>query len=132
MISGVAQTALVVRDLERAVAFYRDTLGIKLLFEVPSAAFFDCGGVRLMLAVPDPAHPALDHAPSILYFRVDDIRGACERLEAHGVRLEGEAHVVGQLENRDVWLAHFYDMENNLHALTSEVARPPSTVRDNH
>ena len=44
-------------------------------------------------------------------------------LKARGVRLEGEVHVVGRFENRDVWLAHFYDMEGNLHALTSEVPR---------
>jgi catechol 2,3-dioxygenase-like lactoylglutathione lyase family enzyme len=123
VIAGIAQIALVVHDLRRAVTFYRDALGIKLLFEVPGAAFFDCGGVRLMLALPDVAHPELNHAPSILYFRVDDIRDACKALQAKGVQLEGEAHVVGQLENRDVWLAHFYDMEGNLHALTSEVTR---------
>ena len=128
MLSGIAQIAVVVHDLGKAVAFYRDALGLDLLFEVPSAAFFDCGGVRIMLASPDAAHPELDHAPSILYFRVDDIRSACETLEARGVRLEGEAHVVGQFQNRDVWLAHFYDMENNLHALTSEVARGPSAA----
>jgi catechol 2,3-dioxygenase-like lactoylglutathione lyase family enzyme len=132
MISGVAQIALVVHDLKQAVAFYRDALGMTLLFEVPSAAFFDGGGVRVMLALPDAAHPELDHAPSILYFRVGDIRGACETLRARGVRLEGEAHVVGQFQNRDVWLAHFYDMENNLHALTSEVARGPSAASDIH
>jgi catechol 2,3-dioxygenase-like lactoylglutathione lyase family enzyme len=123
VIDGIAQIAVVVHDLKQAVAFYRDTLGIRLLFEVPSAAFFDCGGVRVMLALPEAAHPELDHAPSILYFRVDDIVGTCKTLQARGVRLEGEPHVVGQLERRDVWLAHFYDMENNLHALTSEAPR---------
>ena len=127
MIDGVAQVAVVVHDLPRAVGFYREALGVKLLFEVPSAAFFDCGGTRVMLALPDPGHPELDHPPSILYFRVDDIAGTCKTLQARGVRLEGEPHVVGQLGNRDVWLAHFYDMENNLHALTSDVARGPST-----
>ena len=132
MIAGVAQIAVVVHDLGKALAFYRDALGLKLLFEVPSAAFFDCGGVWVMLAVPEPAHPELDHAPSILYFRVDDIVGACATLQARGVRLEGEPHVVGQFENRDGWLAHFYDMENNLHALTSQVARGPSAAIDIH
>jgi len=123
MISGISQIAVVVHDLPKAVAFYRDALGLTLLFEVPSAAFFDCGGVRVMLALPDAGHPELDHASSIIYFRVDDVAGACRTLEARGVRLEGSAHVVGQFRNRDVWLAHFYDMENNLHALTSEVER---------
>lgn len=123
MITGVAQVALVVHDLGKAVAFYRDTLGLTLLFQVPTAAFFDCGGTRLMLALPDAAHPELDHPPSLVYFRVADIAAACETLEARGAKLEGEPHVVGQLQNRDVWLAHFHDMEGNLHALTSEVPR---------
>lgn len=123
MISGVAQVAMVVHDLARAVAFYRDVLGIKVLFQVPSAAFFDCGGVRLMLALPDAGHPELDHPPSILYFRVDDIVATWRALAERGVKLEGEPHVVGQFEGRDVWLAHFYDVEGNLQALTSEVPR---------
>ena len=123
MITGVAQIAVVVRDLGKAVAFYRDTLGLTLLFQVPSVAFLDCGGTRVMLALPDAAHPELDHPPSILYFRVADIGAACRTLVARGAKLEGEPHVVGQVEGRDVWLAHFYDMEGNLHALTSEVPR---------
>jgi len=123
VINGVAQVAMVVHDLAKAVAFYRDVLGIKLLFQVPSAAFFDCGGVRLMLALPDAGHPELDHPPSILYYRVDDVAATCRTLAAQGVRLEGEPHVVGQFEGKDVWLGHFYDMEGNLQALTSETPR---------
>ncbi len=123
MIAGVAQIAVVVHDLGKAVAFYRDVLGLTLLFQVPRAAFFETGGTRVMLALPEPAHPELDHPPSILYFKVDDIVATCAALQARGARLEGEPHVVGQLGNRDVWLAHFYDMENNLHALTSETPR---------
>ena len=94
-----------------------------MLFEVPTAAFFDCAGVRLMLALPEAAHPELNHAPSILYFSVDDIQAAAATLRQRGVRLEGEPHVVGQLGDKDVWLGHFYDMENNLHALTCETRR---------
>ena len=121
MITGVAQVALVVHDLARAVAFYRDTLGLKLLFQVPSAAFFDCGGVRVMLSLPEASHPELDHPPSIIYYRVDDVVATCRTLASRGVKLEGEPHVVGQFEGKDVWLGHFYDMEDNLHAVTAEV-----------
>ena len=123
MISGVAQVAIVVHDLARAVEFYRDTLGLPLLFQVPGTAFFECGGMRLMVALPDAAHPELDHPPSILYFRVADIAAAWAALRERGAKLEGEPHVVGRFENRDVWLAHFRDTEGNLHALTSEVAQ---------
>lgn len=122
-VAGIAQIAVVVHDLKKAVAFYRDTLGLKLLFEVPTSAFFECGGVRVMLALPEAQHPELDHAPSIIYYRVDDIVAAATALKAKGVKLEGEPHVVGQMGDKDIWIGHFYDPENNLHALTSETKR---------
>jgi methylmalonyl-CoA/ethylmalonyl-CoA epimerase len=123
MITGIAQINVVVKDLRKAVAFYRDTLGLKLLFEVPSAAFFACGAVRVMLALPEPQHPELNHAPSIIYYQVDDIRATHAALRSRGVKMEGEPHVVGQLGDKDVWLAHFYDPDGNLHALTAEQQR---------
>jgi methylmalonyl-CoA/ethylmalonyl-CoA epimerase len=123
MIAGIAQVAVVVHDMQKAIAFYRDALGLTLLFDVPSAAFLDCGGVRLMLALPEAAHPELNHPPSILYFKVDDIQGASATLKQRGVRLEGEPHAVGKMGETEVWIAHFYDQENNLHALTSEIRR---------
>ncbi|MGH8285519.1 MAG: VOC family protein [Steroidobacteraceae bacterium] len=49
-IGKLSQVAINVKDLPRAVAFYRDVLGLKFLFEAPpQMVFFDCGGVRLML-----------------------------------------------------------------------------------
>ena len=122
-VTGVAQIAVVVHDLKGAVAFYRDKLGLKLLFEVPSAAFFDCGGVRLMLALPEADHRELDHPPSIIYFKVGDIQATYQALKDRGVTMEGGPHVVGKLQDSDVWIAHFYDHEHNLHALSSEVRR---------
>ncbi len=49
----IGQIAVTVGDVPRAIAFYRDTLGIKLLFEVSNLGFFDCGGVRLMLSAAE-------------------------------------------------------------------------------
>jgi methylmalonyl-CoA/ethylmalonyl-CoA epimerase len=50
----IGQIAIPVGDLDRAVQFYGDVLGLRLLFRVPPAlAFFDCGGVRLMLSPPE-------------------------------------------------------------------------------
>jgi len=48
-LSQIGQIATTVTDLARAIAFYRDSLGLPFLFEVPNMAFFDCGGIRLML-----------------------------------------------------------------------------------
>src|SRR5438132_12825495 len=71
-ISRIGQIAINVRDLDRATAFYRDTLGLPFLFSAGKLTFFDCGGVRLMLSRPE--RPDLDHPSSILYFVVPDIR----------------------------------------------------------
>ena len=73
------------RDLDRGVQFYRDTLGLPLLFTAPPGlAFFDCGGVRLMLDVPGDKE--FDHPGSILYFAVDDIhdshRSSCRAVSS--------------------------------------------------
>ena len=117
----IGQVHVGVADLERAIAFYRDTLGVRFLFQVPGMAFFDCDGVRLMLGVAEkPDQPR--HA-SILYFRVDDIQNAYAALRAGGVRLEGEPHLVARLERHDLWLAFFRDSEDNVMALMSEVER---------
>src|SRR5258708_20445319 len=70
-IKNIGQVSIIVHDLQRATAFYRDTLGLPLLFTAPNLAFFDCGGVRLMLGPAET--PELDHPSSILYFRVSDL-----------------------------------------------------------
>lgn len=120
-ITGIGQIAVPVHDLERAVAFYRDTLGLSLLFQVPKMAFFDCGGVRLMLSIPDA--PEFDHPASIIYYRVADIAGAHEALSLRGVRFEAAPHMVADLGTHELWLAFFRDPDDNVLALMSEVAK---------
>ncbi len=118
-IEGLGQIALSVVDARRATAFYRDTLGLRLLFEAPPGlAFFECSGVRLMLTEPEP--PSDQHASSVLYFRVTDLAAAHAALRADGVRFEGEPHVVHRAETYDLWMAFFYDNEGNMHALMEE------------
>jgi methylmalonyl-CoA/ethylmalonyl-CoA epimerase len=121
-ITRIGQIAVNARDFERAVRFYRDTLGLRLLFEVPRMAFFDCGGIRLMLGLA--SEPRFDHAASILYYQVRDIEAAHQALAARGVVFEQPPHVVARLATHDLWLAFFPDPEGNLLALMSEVARP--------
>src|SRR6267378_2453960 len=77
-ILNIGQVSILVQDLERATAFYRDALGLPLLFTAPNLAFFDCGGVRLMLGPAET--PQFDHPSSILYFRVSDLNAAYQRL----------------------------------------------------
>src|SRR3712207_9441117 len=107
-LTEIGQIAINVRDLERAVAFYRDTLGMRFLFQAPGGlAFFDCGGVRLMLGVaekPEFAHPA-----SILYYRVDDIDGAYAALAASGVTFTDEPHLIARMPDYALWMVFLRD-----------------------
>jgi predicted enzyme related to lactoylglutathione lyase len=118
-LSRIGQIAMNARDFDRAVAFYRDTLGIPFLFTAPpKMAFFDCGGVRLLLGVAEDKE--FDHPGSILYFAVDDIKQMHQTLSARGVTFRAEPHMVARLPDREVWIAFFKDTEDNLLALISE------------
>src|SRR4051794_27376806 len=95
-LSTIEQIAVSAQDIERAVDFYRDKLGMKHLFTVPpNLAFFDCDGIRLMLSLP--AKPEFDHASSIIYFNVDDIHAAFATLSERGVRFEEQPAFVANM-----------------------------------
>ena len=118
-LSQIGQISVNVHNLERAAVFYRETLGMKHLFTVPpKMAFFDAGGIRLMLATPE--RPDLDHPSSILYFKVVDIDGAHNFLESRGVHFETKPMLVAPMAMHDLWLAEFRDSENNVLALMCE------------
>jgi len=118
----IGQASINVHDIDRAVAFYRDTLGMRFLFQAgPKMAFFDCGGVRLMLAVPEK--PEFDHPGSIFYFKVGDIQAVAATLQARGVVFEGPPHLLAAMPDHDLWMAFFRDVDGNLQALMSEVPR---------
>src|SRR6266571_7019422 len=118
-ISRVGQIAINAYDVKRAAAFYRDALGLKLLFEAgPGLAFFDCGGVRLMLTRPEK--PEFDHPSSTIYFKVADIRQATATLKSRGARFEDEPHLIAKMPDHDLWMAFFRDGEHNLLGLMSE------------
>jgi len=114
----IHQISIRTKDTARAVAFYRDVLGLKLLFEAPPRlAFFDCGGVRLMLG---PAEPEFDHQGSVIYFGVEDIKAEHARIAAAGATFRSEPHLIARLPDREVWLADFLDSEGNVLAMMSE------------
>jgi methylmalonyl-CoA/ethylmalonyl-CoA epimerase len=114
----IGQISVIVRDIERAVAFYRDTLGLRLLFQAPPGlAFFDCGGVRLMLSRPE----GTQSGTSIIYYAVDDIQRAYTALAARGVQFVGQPHVVARMPDHDLWLAECHDSEDNTLALMCEM-----------
>ena len=121
-ISRLGQVQVRAHDVERAAAFYQNVLGLKLLFKAPPGlAFFDCGGVRLMIDRPEK--PESDHPSSILYFAVADINAAHAQMKQSGVRFEDEPHMIARMPDHDLWMTFFRDSEDNLMALMSEVAR---------
>ncbi len=117
--SRIGQILVPVHDVKRAIAFYRDTLGMKFLFEIPNAAFFDCGGVRLMLGVPEK--PEFDHPASIIYYKVGDIQATYELLSSRQIQFEGKPHLVAHMDSYDLWMAFFRDPDSNFLAMMSEV-----------
>jgi len=119
-LSAIGQVSVTVQDLDRAVAFYRDQLGMPFLFQVPNMAFFDCAGVRLMLNIPEGRSE--DIHTSILYYKVDDIQDAYRILKERNVRFVGRPHRIADLEDHELWMAFFQDSETNLLALMAEIS----------
>jgi methylmalonyl-CoA/ethylmalonyl-CoA epimerase len=120
-LSRIGQIAIVVKDVERATAFYRDSLGMRFLFAFPGLAFFDCDGVRIMLSRAEKKE--FDHPSSILYFRVDDIQNACQTLRDRNVSFEDEPHIVARMPDHDLWMCFFRDLDENVFALMAEVSK---------
>ncbi len=116
-ITGIGQIAITIQDLSRAVAFYRDVVGLRLLFEVSGMAFFDIGGIRLMMTKPENADAT--HS-SIIYYRTPDIQAVADGIEAKGVTLEAKPHLVARMPDHELWMAFLRDTEGNLLALMSE------------
>jgi predicted enzyme related to lactoylglutathione lyase len=118
---SIGQISLPVQDLGRATRFYRETLRTPFLFEVPRMAFFDLGGVRLMLGEGEGNQGG---AVSILYFDVDDVGEAHETLVSRGVEFQQGPTLIAEMEDHDLWMAFFRDSEGNQLALMSERPKP--------
>ncbi|HEY7847597.1 MAG TPA: VOC family protein [Candidatus Limnocylindria bacterium] len=117
-LSSIGQVRIAVRDVDRAVAFYRDTLGMPFLFQFPGMAFFDLDGTRLMLVDPESRDFG---GESVIYYRVDDIGQAHAALSERGVHFSDAPHVVHQDDRHELWMCFFNDPDGNVLALMSEV-----------
>ena len=118
--SGIArlgQISLTVSNLENAKKFYRDRVGLTMLFEVPNMAFFDCGGVRIMVTLPEQGK-ALSN--SVFYFVVADIEAAHREMADRGVTFVKEPHLLAKMPDHELWMAFFNDPDENLMALMCE------------
>jgi len=120
---GIGQISVTAHDINRAIRFYRDILGLNFLFEASGMAFFECGGIRLMLSVPESSE--FNHPSSILYFQVDDVEETHGLFSQRGVQFRTGPHCVARLLDREIWMAFFPDSEGNMLALMTEKMHAP-------
>ncbi|MFJ7725186.1 VOC family protein [Neobacillus sp. NPDC097160] len=118
-IQRVGQIGVPVKDIDRAITFYKDVLKLPLLFNTDTMAFFECNGMRLLLSLPEKEQFA--HPSSVIYFNVDAIKAAYQDLIEKGVAFIDEPHVVAKMGQTETWMTFFKDTEDNIHALMSEV-----------
>ncbi len=119
----IKQIAVPVRDVKEAARFYRDTLGLTHLFDAPPAlSFFDCGGVRLMLAGPEAQGKDGDEQHPVLFYDVSDITEAHAKIKSSGATSIEEPHIIARMNGREIWISSVSDGQGNVVSLMSEVA----------
>jgi methylmalonyl-CoA/ethylmalonyl-CoA epimerase len=123
----IGQIEILVQDVDRATAFYRDVLALPHLFSAPPGlSFFRCGEVRLMLARPEGAEP---HRPSsMIYYAVDDVHEAFRTIAEAGAEVAHQPHIIHRTQETELWMAFFHDGEGNTFAVMNErrIGAPPA------
>ncbi len=117
-LSVIGQISVTVQDLDRAVEFYRDQLGMQFLFRVPGMAFFNCSGVRLLLGLSEDE--SSDVNASVIYYKVDDLEGTHDAFRSRGISFDSAPHKIADMPDHELWMAFFRDSEMNLMALMAE------------
>ena len=119
MIQKVGQIGVPVKNLNKAIPFYKDVLGLSLLFNTDSMAFFECNGLRLLLSLPEKEEFA--YSSSVIYFQVENINELYENLVTKEVVFIDKPHIVAKIGQVETWMTFFKDTEGNTLALMSEV-----------
>ncbi|MFC4410892.1 VOC family protein [Chungangia koreensis] len=117
-ITSIGQIAVIAKNTARAVTFYKDVLGLPLLFETNGLAFFQCGETRLLVSKAETEE--FDHPGSVLYFKVEDLEGKVAVMKDRGAEFLDEPHVVGQMGETEIWMTFFKDTEGNTLSLMTE------------
>ncbi|MEX1033587.1 MAG: VOC family protein [Cellvibrionaceae bacterium] len=119
-IQSIGQIAIAVSDIQKATEFYRDILGLPLLLEAPPGlAFFDCGGVRLMVTTRQGSEE--DHNTSVVYYKVADIEVTTEALKQRGVSFVREPQMTAKMEDHELWIGFLRDPDETLIGIMAEV-----------
>ena len=119
-IQSIGQIAVAVSDITCATEFYRDVLGLEFLFDAPPGlAFFNCGGVRLMLTILQGEES--DHNTSVIYYKVHDIEAATSALKAKSINFIHEAQLVAKMPDHELWMGFIRDPDQNLIGIMAEL-----------
>jgi methylmalonyl-CoA/ethylmalonyl-CoA epimerase len=121
------QVAVPVKDVARAVAFYRSLLDDEpiAVFDPPGLAFFRLGETRLLLDAA-AGEEADNLGAGLIYLGVPNVAEAVETLRGEGVEIQGEPHIIfddaegtfgeaGEVE----WMAFIKDPDGNMIGLAS-------------
>jgi catechol 2,3-dioxygenase-like lactoylglutathione lyase family enzyme len=128
-LGAIGQIAQVVSDVSRSAQWYGDVLGLPHLYTYGDLAFFDCAGTRLMLTRPEADTPY--GAPSVLYFRVDDIQAGYDELRSRGVEFVDAPHMIFRHPSgTEEWMVFFTDPDGHLLALMAQVPAAGPTRPD--
>jgi catechol 2,3-dioxygenase-like lactoylglutathione lyase family enzyme len=107
-LSEIRQIAVTVGNVDAALRFYRDVLGLDFLFSAgPDLAFLDAGGIRIMLSTPQGAGAV--GANSILYFKVTDIVATHAALVERGATNERAPQLAAKLPEHELWTGFLRD-----------------------
>lgn len=118
-LSIIGQIAITVDDVETALTFYRDVLGLEFLFSpAPTLAFLNAGGVRIMLTTPQGAGEAGHN--SILYYKVDGIEATYDAIVERGATVEREPQLAAKMSDHELWIGFLRDPEGNLVGIMEE------------
>ena len=120
-LNRIGQIAVAVHDVDRAEAFYQDTLGLRKLYRFGDLTFFDCAGVRLLLE--KAAHPENAVHGGTIYFACADIALAVRELRRRGVVFTSPPHRIAEMDDHDLWMAFFEDPDGNSLALMHEAPK---------
>jgi catechol 2,3-dioxygenase-like lactoylglutathione lyase family enzyme len=119
-ILGIGQIAIAVSDIKKAIDFYKNKLGLNLLFEVPSGmAFFECGGIRLM--VTEQNGDLKDHKTSVIYYHVLEIKKTAKSMLERGVKFTKDPHMAVKMPDHELWIGFLRDPDENLIGIMEEV-----------
>jgi predicted enzyme related to lactoylglutathione lyase len=114
----IGQIALTVSDIEKAMVFYRDTVGLTYMFHNANVALFDVNGIRLMLGKEQTGGKNL--YGTIIYYKVNDLEAEFRRLRGTDADVVEEPRLVAKFGGKDIWIASFLDLDGNIFALMEE------------